>query len=105
MEIRKEGFAMPTMIHTADLHLGAKFEFLPEELIPAAQKLQTDALRSLVQYAADSEADVLLIAGDVFDTPEVPAQLAAKVFEILSECPCPVFIAPGNHDYYFSKSP
>lgn len=96
---------MPTMIHTADLHLGAKFEFLPEELIPAAQKLQTDALRSLIQYTADSQADVLLIAGDVFDAPEVPAQLASAVFEILSECPCPVFIAPGNHDYYFSKSP
>lgn len=96
---------MPNIIHAADLHIGAKFEFLPPESAAQAIRLQLTALKALVEHAASSAADALLIAGDLFDTPEVRPQISSVVFSILSKCPCPIFLSPGNHDYYHAASP
>lgn len=67
--------------------------------------MQLAALQSLVTYAGSSGADALLIAGDLFDTPEVRPQISSAVFAILSKCTCPIFLSPGNHDYYHAASP
>ena len=55
---------MPNIIHAADLHIGAKFEFLPPESAAQAIRLQLTALKALVEHTASSAADALLIAGD-----------------------------------------
>lgn len=96
---------MPNMIHAADFHIGAKFDFLPSELAAKAVRRQLEALQTLVSYAAESAADAVLIAGDLFDTPEVRPQISSAVFAVLGKCPCPVFLSPGNHDYYYAGSP
>lgn len=91
---------MSTIIHAADFHIGAKFDFLPSARAMDAVNLQFSALQDMVNYAAASAADAVLIAGDLFDTPDIRPQIATAVFSVLGKCPCPVFIAPGNHDYY-----
>lgn len=96
---------MPNIIHAADFHIGAKFDFLPSERATQAVKLQLEALQSLVTYAAESAADVVLIAGDLFDTPDVRPQISSAVFALLAKCPCPILLSPGNHDYYHTGSP
>lgn len=96
---------MPTIIHAADFHIGAKFDFLPAELAAQAVQFQLQALRSLVTYAAASATDAVLIAGDLFDAPEVRPQISSAVFAVLAKCPCPIFLSPGNHDYYHAGSP
>ncbi len=95
---------MPTILHAADFHIGAKFDFLPSARAVDAINLQFAALQSMVGYAASSAADAVLIAGDLFDAPDIRPQLASAVFTVLGKCPCPVFIAPGNHDYYHAGS-
>ncbi|MCD8356696.1 MAG: DNA repair exonuclease [Clostridia bacterium] len=96
---------MPNIIHAADFHIGAKFDFLPSERAAQAVKLQLKALQALVTYAAESAADVVLIAGDLFDTPDIRPQISSAVFALLAKCPCPIFLSPGNHDYYHAGSP
>lgn len=96
---------MPKIMHAADFHIGAGFEFLPPEKSKQAKDMQLTQLSDFINRAGDIGADAVLIAGDLFDTPEVQASLAAEVFSILSKCLCPVLISPGNHDYYWSKSP
>jgi DNA repair exonuclease SbcCD nuclease subunit len=62
------------IVHTADLHLGSPFGYFPER----AEVLQADQLRtfmSIVRLCQDSESDLLLIAGDLFEQPRPPASL------------------------------
>lgn len=96
---------MPNIIHAADFHIGAKFDFLPPDRAAEAVKRQFTALQSMVNYAAASSADAVLIAGDLFDAPNIHPPIASAVFSVLAKCPCPVFISPGNHDYYYAASP
>ncbi len=96
---------MSHIIHTADFHIGARFEFLPPDRASQAIRLQLQALQALAVQCAAMRTDALLIAGDLFDTPTVRPQIASAVFAILAQCPCPVFISPGNHDYFHAESP
>lgn len=96
---------MPHIIHAADFHIGAKFDFLPPDRAAKAVSLQLSALQSFVTYAGSCGADAVLIAGDLFDTPDVRPQISSAVFALLAKCPCPIFLSPGNHDYYHAHSP
>lgn len=96
---------MPTIFHIADLHIGASFDSLPPEKASAAISMQFSALDKLIQRANDCEADAILIAGDLFDSPTPRADIASAVFATLGKSRCPIFLSPGNHDYYFSQSP
>lgn len=96
---------MVTIIHAADLHLGAEFSSLPEEKAAAARKISLERLAWLIARANDMTADAVLLAGDLFDRPDLSGSLAAETFAILSKSACPVLISPGNHDYYCEKSP
>ncbi|MDO5547806.1 MAG: metallophosphoesterase [Eubacteriales bacterium] len=96
---------MAVIFHAADLHIGARFDFLPTDLARKAIVRQLAALRDFLADAAEHHADAVLLAGDLFDTPEVPAPLASAVFSLLEACTAPVFLSPGNHDYYFPRSP
>ena len=48
---------MPNIIHAADFHIGAKFDFLPSELAAKAVRRQLEALQTLVSYAAESATE------------------------------------------------
>lgn len=96
---------MATIVHAADFHIGARFEFLPPQLAQKAVRAQMEALQRMVRHAGEIQADAVLIAGDLFDTPQPSPATAAAVFGLLQQCPAPVFLAPGNHDYYSARSP
>lgn len=96
---------MPTIFHIADLHIGASFDSLPPEKASAAITMQFSALEQLIQRANDCDAAAILIAGDLFDSPTPRPDVASAVFAALDKSRCPIFLSPGNHDYYFSQSP
>lgn len=82
--------------HIADLHLGKKMENLdrnPELL---------DTLNEICQVLKKEKIDVLLIAGDIFDTarPSVESQEIFYRFlrKVLKSGVEKVFIVAGNHD-------
>ena len=84
------------IVHCADVHLGTKFSSVPEIAdVLAAEQLE--AFEKIINRAR-SEADILLIAGDLFHSPTPDLNLTQKVIELLEYAAVPVFITPGNHD-------
>ncbi len=83
------------ILHTADLHLGKR--------ISKASRLeeQCDVIRELANLCDEQNIDVVLIAGDIFDT-FVPSSEAERVFYrgmlTLAERGRAVIALAGNHD-------
>lgn len=96
---------VPKIIHLADAHIGATYESLPENVAEECRAAQMRCLQTVISRATVAQADAILIAGDLFDTPTPPLSLSDRVFAILAQAPCPVLISPGNHDYLHPASP
>lgn len=91
---------MLRLLHLGDLHLDSPFAaFAPHEAA-ARRDRQYEALETLLRAGVDRGAQLVLIAGDCFDTPAPRTEAVVRFFGILGALPVPVVIAPGNHDYY-----
>ena len=89
-------------LHTADLHLSRPFGFLPPQLAEERRRDQRKALIRIADLAIQREVDIILIAGDLFDSPDPdPTDLEAVTRELirLGESGKRIFAIPGNHDY------
>jgi DNA repair protein SbcD/Mre11 len=85
------------LIHTADWHLGKRLAGFP---LGAEQR---EALTSLLEVVDQEQADAVVVAGDVFDTP-VPPLSALEAWEwfvgaLVGERGVPLVVIPGNHDH------
>lgn len=92
------------ILHCADLHI--ENESKGNDL--SVQNHYSDllkGLRQIVSLANEEEVDILLIAGDLFDTSAVDTATLNSVKESLADCQAYVFISPGNHDYVSIESP
>lgn len=92
------------IIHAADFHLDSPFEGLSAAKAAVRRGEQRDLLAALVKLAADEEVDLMLLSGDLLDSETSYRETGEALIAALSEAPCPVFIAPGNHDYYNGRS-
>ena len=95
---------MIRILHAADLHLDSPFQGLGRDKALVRRGEQRELLRRIAALAVEREADVLLLAGDLFDSQGAYAETAQLLGEVLSRLPMPVFIAPGNHDRYSPRS-
>lgn len=86
-------------LHSSDLHLGKRFGNMPPELGARLREARHTVLRRLATQARDNGADVILIAGDTFDT-ETPAPdvLRQALAEMSHHAPLRWVLLPGNHD-------
>ena len=91
---------MLRFLHAADLHLCSPLAAFSAEAAVKRRNRQFDALEQLFGDALKSGIQMVLLAGDVFDTPAPDADSAARLFAMLGRLPVPVVIAPGNHDYF-----
>jgi len=90
---------MLTVAHLADLHLDAPFAQFG---VDAQRKRQTaieEALKQALAEAATRDADLLVIAGDLYEQATFTQSTAKFLRRLLGEFERPVFVAPGNHDY------
>ena len=87
---------MLRILHTADWHLGKMLGDLSRETEHA------QFLDFLLDCIITEKIDVLLIAGDVFDSANPPQSAVAQYFQFLSELhqrsQCQVIVTAGNHD-------
>ena len=88
------------LLHAADLHLDSAFAGLPEEKAALCRQESRDILRRMVDWANDHEADVMLLAGDLFDSDRLYSQTARTLALTLGRFRGRIFLAPGNHDFY-----
>lgn len=96
---------MLTILHAADLHLDSPFRSLPAREAQARRQGQRESLERLRDLALEHRADLVLLPGDLFDSQQVYPETLEALSRVLGELPCPVCIAPGNHDYFSDKSP
>lgn len=85
------------IVHTADLHIGSHYTATPE-ISQLRKQEQLENLRHIIKICHEQGAELLLIAGDLFETVRVDEQLLAEVQDILEDDRLNVFISPGNHD-------
>ena len=88
---------MLRIIHTADVHLGARHDDLGEQAA-AQRERQFAAFTATVDLAIAERVDLVLIAGDLFDHPRVGDATADRVIAELARLDQPTVIIPGNHD-------
>jgi len=95
---------MLKLIHAADFHLDSPFSGLTPEQAAQRRGEQRRLLDSLARLAAEKAADLVLLSGDLLDSERVYRETAQALAQTLGSISCPVFIAPGNHDFYSDRS-
>ena len=96
---------MIKLLHAADLHLDSPFSGLSPEQAAARRKEQRELPAKLAELCRIHGCDALLLAGDVFDSESVAPETVEALLAAFAACPCPVFLAPGNHDPLSAASP
>lgn len=96
---------MVKVIHGADFHLDAPFAALPPERAAQRRAEQRELLGRLADLANREGADLVLLAGDLFDSAQVYGETLEVLAETLGEIHARVLIAPGNHDFWSERSP
>lgn len=93
------------LILFADLHLDAQFGWASSDVARKRRRILADALSGVVALAEEVRADAVLCGGDLYEhdrcSPDT-AELVRSTFEYAH--PLPVYLAPGNHDWYGKKS-
>ena len=89
---------MLKILHTADWHLGKTFRNTDFSLL----EIQTHILEEIVEMAEKEDVDVVLIAGDIFDSYNPPFKAEELFYSTLKELTAGgrrlVIAIAGNHD-------
>lgn len=93
------------IIHAADLHLDSPFEGLPAGKAAVRRSEQRELLSALAELAHSEQADLVLLSGDLLDSSKTYFETGEELVRALQRIAAPVFISPGNHDFYSPKSP
>lgn len=93
------------LLHFADLHLDTPFRWASPELARLRRQALRDTLTNIVRIADEQHVDALTCGGDLYEqdrfTPDT-AEFLRSTFAELD--PLPVFLAPGNHDWFGPSS-
>jgi len=93
---------MLRLLHTADVHLGARHADLGEQAASQRER-QFAAFKAAVDLAIVEKVDVVLIAGDLFDSNTQPKRSVERVaaeLKRLVAAKIRTVIIPGTHDVY-----
>jgi DNA repair exonuclease SbcCD nuclease subunit len=97
---------MLRLIHTADVHLGARHDDLGEQA-SAQRERQFAAFKAGVDLALAEKVDLFLIAGDLFDSNVQPRRSVERVaaeLKRLAQAKIRTIIIPGTHDVFDRSS-
>jgi DNA repair exonuclease SbcCD nuclease subunit len=87
-------------LHTADWQIGKPYGTVADE--QKRFRLQQERLaavgriRDVVRL---QDAQLVVVAGDLFDSPTPAATAVLEVLELIGEMEVPVLVIPGNHDH------
>ncbi len=90
---------MTRFVHTADWQLGMRRQFLDADAQSRFSQDRLEAVAAIGRLAADSSAEFVVVAGDVFDDNQVDRRTVLRTLDVLRGFPdIPVLLLPGNHD-------
>lgn len=92
------------ILHSADWHMDAPFTSVSEERRDFLRRQQRLIPEQMVDICRREGCNLVLLAGDLFDG--IPSREAVQaVKQGLEAMGVPVFVAPGNHDFWGAGSP
>jgi DNA repair exonuclease SbcCD nuclease subunit len=80
-----------SMLHTSDIHI-------------SGDDASFRGLQAVVSAAIESDVDIVLIAGDLFDSARVADEAVQRTITELGRLGRPVVVVPGNHDCVDERS-
>lgn len=88
------------IFHTGDVHIGASFTSYPEPVRSQLKEARHLVLENMVNKANDLNADLFVVAGDLFNTIQVSKKDINRTVEALKKFAghCSL-VLPGNHDF------
>ncbi|EPR17773.1 hypothetical protein M527_15690 [Sphingobium indicum IP26] len=90
---------MIRFLHSSDLHLGKRFGNFDGDLPGRLREARHAVIGRLADHARAQGADIILLAGDTFDTETPAAEVRRQALtEMAHRAPIRWVILPGNHD-------
>lgn len=83
------------IIHTADIHLDSPLIGVKDPVLRRTELLR--ALKRLADYAANINAEAVIVAGDLFDDQFTKEQTVRSVADIIKGSSAKWFVIQGNH--------
>ena len=96
---------MLRFIHAADFHLDSAFAALTPRQAAIRRRESRELPVRLANYVNQNNIDLVLLAGDLFDSAASYRDTAEELSAALGQMEAQVYIAPGNHDWYGPGSP
>ena len=92
---------MLKILHTADIHLGAKFSGLGNKGVSQREQLRI-TFENVIASAINERVNIVLIAGDLFDANQQPKKnidLVIEQFNLLNQNNiCLLYTSPSPRD-------
>ncbi|MBV9091217.1 MAG: exonuclease SbcCD subunit D [Mycobacteriaceae bacterium] len=85
-------------LHSADWQLGMTRYFLNGEAQPRYSAARRDAVATIGAVAAETGAEFVVVAGDVFEHNQLDPRVISQSLEAMRVIGVPVYLLPGNHD-------
>jgi len=87
-------------VHTSDWQIGKPFAGIRDERKRSlVQHARVKAIERLGEVARDTGADIVLVAGDLFDSPSADKSTVSAACSAIGQIGLPVIAIPGNHDH------
>ena len=96
---------MIRFLHGADFHLDSAFGALPAQRAAERRRESRELLFRLADYVNGHDIDLVLLAGDLFDSASPFRETGEQLAAALGQMRARVFVAPGNHDWHGPGSP
>jgi len=97
---------MIKLLHTADIHLGARFIGMGDKGAIQREQVRT-TFKNVVELAIEEGVDVFLVSGDLFESNQqsrANIDLVIEQFGQLAAKDIPICLIPGTHDCFDSTS-
>ena len=96
---------MPKILHIGDIHLDSPFSLFDVEKSQVRRRELRGTFSTIMMYAKTMGADLVIIAGDLFDSEFVTRETMSLIVSQFAAIPsCRFVITPGNHDPATAKS-
>lgn len=92
------------ILHSADWHLDSPFTGFSDDRRAYLKRELLRIPERIAELCNRENCDLMLLAGDLFDGP-YSRESADVLRRELARCTVPVFISPGNHDFWGPDSP
>lgn len=89
---------MLKILHTGDVHLDSPFSGLDVRRAETRKNELRAAFVTMMSWAKKNSVDIILIAGDLFDSEYVTRETIGLIAREAKNSTAEIFIAAGNHD-------